>query len=126
MDQSVIEIMKRHYRRQLLRKLLIEDENEEGIVAHRQKLYLKDCSYMVAEVWNLVKTTTLKRAWNKLKGLSTKDEMTLEDLRKILLKIPGFQSVGVETDDQKDDVTTESYVGLSAGEVFACLETVLT
>lgn len=30
--------MKRHYRRQLLRMLLIEDENQ------RQQLYLKDCS----------------------------------------------------------------------------------
>ena len=33
MDQVVIECMKRHYRRQLLRKPLIADEDEEGTVA---------------------------------------------------------------------------------------------
>ncbi|KAJ8873084.1 hypothetical protein PR048_026700 [Dryococelus australis] len=65
MDQLVVENMKRHYRRQLLRKLLIEDENEDSIVAHHQKLDLKDCSYL--------------RAWNNMKGISTKEEEQKEN-----------------------------------------------
>ncbi|CAB3220360.1 unnamed protein product [Arctia plantaginis] len=70
MDQSVIETMKRHYRRQLLRKLLIEGaEDEELVLANHSKINLKDCCNMVAEAWSLVTAVTLRRAWNKLKGL---------------------------------------------------------
>ncbi|KAG5867736.1 hypothetical protein JTB14_010146 [Gonioctena quinquepunctata] len=55
MDQSVIETMKRHYRRQLLRKLLIEGaEDEELVLENHSKINLKDCCYMVAEAWSLV------------------------------------------------------------------------
>lgn len=35
-NQSVIKTMKSHNRRQLLMKLLIEGEDEEGIVSHHQ------------------------------------------------------------------------------------------
>lgn len=63
---------------------------------------------MVAEVWNLVKSITI--AWNKLKGISTKqeiqkekdereteeDEMLLADIRKIRFKIPGCSASSVE------------------------------
>ncbi|KAJ8878917.1 hypothetical protein PR048_019520 [Dryococelus australis] len=82
--------------------------------------------------------------------------MTLDDLRKILLKTPGcsecsaedvgewlacdssdpgfqifcdnelIQSMREETDDQEDDIATESNAGPSAGEAFACLDTALT
>lgn len=104
MDQSVIETMKRNYRRQLLRKLLLEGEDEEGVLA---------------ESWSLVKPITLKRAWNKLKGISTKEEkekekrekecqgleiedqkdendVSLKELMNILLKIPGCSEVSTE------------------------------
>ena len=104
MDQSVIETMKRHYRRQLLRKLLVE--GEEGVLANHKKNNLKDCAYMVAEAWSLVKAVTLRRAWNKLKGISTEEEKKKEreetgededdvfkEFRNILLKIPGYSEV---------------------------------
>lgn len=117
MDQSVIETMKRHYRRQLLRKLLVEGEDEECVLSNRKKINLKDCAYMVAEAWSLVKSVTLRRAWNKLKGTSTEDEkekekaekeaqeneketdeddLSLEELRNILLKIPGCSEVSAQ------------------------------
>lgn len=117
MDQSVIETMKRHYRRQLLRKLLVEGEDEECVLNNHKKINLKDCAYMVAEAWSLVKTETLRRAWNKLKGLSTEqekekeraeqdaqqqenetdeDDMSLEELRNILIRIPGCSEVSTE------------------------------
>uniref|UniRef100_A0A1B6LJJ7 HTH CENPB-type domain-containing protein n=1 Tax=Graphocephala atropunctata TaxID=36148 RepID=A0A1B6LJJ7_9HEMI len=119
MDQSVIETMKRNYRRQLIRKLLLENEDEEGIVAQHKKINLKDCSYMVAEAWSMVKATTLRRAWNKLKGISTKeelqkekeeqqrqkeeeereeenDEVTVEEIRDIIINIPGCSECSAE------------------------------
>lgn len=119
MDQSVIETMKRCYRKQLLRKLLVEGEDEEGVLVNHKKLNLKDCAYMVAEAWSLVKAATLRRAWNKLKGISTEeekekekkekeaqenkkvdtrdeDDLSLEELRNIILKIPGCSEVSAE------------------------------
>ncbi|XP_063233601.1 jerky protein homolog-like [Bacillus rossius redtenbacheri] len=119
MDQSVIETMKRHYRRQLLRKLLIEGaEDEELVLANHSKINLKDCCYMVAEAWSLVTALTLRRAWNKLKGLPSeknkkkeseenekqeygeddddKDALSLEEIRKMIVKIPGCTEVSAE------------------------------
>ncbi|KAG5898696.1 hypothetical protein JTB14_030646 [Gonioctena quinquepunctata] len=119
MDQSVIETMKRHYRRQLLRKLLIEGaENEELVLENHSKINLKDCCYMVAEAWSLVTALTLRRAWNKLKGLPSEknkkkeseenekqeygeddddeDALSLEEIRKMIVKIPGCTEVSAE------------------------------
>ncbi|XP_050536842.1 jerky protein homolog-like [Daktulosphaira vitifoliae] len=110
MDQSVIETMKRHYRRQLLRKLLIEGtEDEELVLANHSKINLKDCCYMVAEAWSLVTAVTLRRAWNKLKGLPSEknkeengededdeDALPLEEIRKMIVKIPGCTEVSAE------------------------------
>uniref|UniRef100_A0A1B6KPH3 DDE-1 domain-containing protein n=1 Tax=Graphocephala atropunctata TaxID=36148 RepID=A0A1B6KPH3_9HEMI len=104
---TVIEIINRHYRKQFLRKLLVEGK-EKGVLANHKKLNLKDCPYMVAEAWSLVKAVILRCAWNKLKGMSTEeekkkqtnekkaqkkereetedeDDLSLEELRKILL-----------------------------------------
>ncbi|XP_041973405.1 gamma-aminobutyric acid receptor subunit alpha-2 [Aricia agestis] len=108
--------MKRHYRRQLLRKLLIEGaEDEELVLANHSKINLKDCCYMVAEAWSLVTAVTLRRAWNKLKGLPSEknkkkenekqeygeddddeDALSLEEIRKIIVKIPGCTEVSAE------------------------------
>ena len=75
MDQSIIECIKRHYRRQLLRKLLLADEDEEGTVAYHKKIDLKDCCYIIADSWNLIKPVTLKREWNKINGIPTKQQI---------------------------------------------------
>jgi len=116
MDQSVIETMKCYYRRQLLRKLLIEGEDEEGVLTSHKKLNLKDCAYMVVESWSLVTAVTLTLAWNKLKSIATEeekekqkkegvektkreeteddeDDLSLEGFRNTLLKIPGCSEV---------------------------------
>ncbi|XP_049812771.1 jerky protein homolog-like [Schistocerca nitens] len=58
----------------VLMKFLTEDGNGDGIEAQKQKLNLKDCSYILAEAWNLVTTFSFKKAWHKLKCISTKDE----------------------------------------------------
>ena len=65
MDQSVIETFKRLYRKQMLRKLLLTDETEDSDSQHA-KIDMKDCCIMAADSWNLVKSSTLKKAWNKI------------------------------------------------------------
>lgn len=62
----------------MLRKLLLYAEDIEGVVVQHKKINLKDCSNMVAEAWNLVKPEILRRAWNKLRGISTEEEKAKE------------------------------------------------
>ena len=42
MDQGVIEKMKRMYRKEMLRKLLMLDESEESVLSARKKFNIKD------------------------------------------------------------------------------------
>lgn len=107
MDQGVIETMKRHYRRQLLRKLLVEGEDEEGVLAYHKKINLKDCAYMVAEAWSLVKEVTLRRAWNKLKGISTEEEKDKEKKGK-----EDLEKEREETGEDEDDVPLEEFTNI--------------
>ncbi|KAK9731054.1 hypothetical protein QE152_g14008 [Popillia japonica] len=60
--------MKRYYRRQVLRKILVEGEDEEGVLANRkkngfEKLHLHGGGSLVV---------TLRHAW-KLKAISTEE-----------------------------------------------------
>jgi len=67
MDQGVIETFKRLYRKQMLRQLLLADENnEETVILFHKKINLKDCCYMAAESWNSLEVSTLKKSWNKI------------------------------------------------------------
>lgn len=84
---------------------------------------------MVAEAWHLVKPEILRRAWNKLRGISTEEEKTkeksdmesrrnerefededslsLEEIRKIIFKILGCSDVS-EEDSPLDHLTQDS------------------
>ncbi|GBP05374.1 hypothetical protein EVAR_96660_1 [Eumeta japonica] len=73
--------MKRHYRRQLLRKLLIEGaEDEELVLANHQQNKFKGLLHGSGSF--LVTPVTLRRAWNKLKGLPSEEEQK-KDLKKM-------------------------------------------
>ncbi|KAJ8720806.1 hypothetical protein PYW08_006271 [Mythimna loreyi] len=61
MDQGVIETFKRYYRKELLRKLLLEKEEdgEESLIRNHKKIDLKDASYMIGAAWDSVKEQNL-------------------------------------------------------------------
>ena len=65
MDQGVIEKMKRMYRKEMLRKLLILDESE-GVLSACKKFNIKDCCYMLKDAWKCLTQDNLSRAWEKL------------------------------------------------------------
>lgn len=50
MDQGIIEKLKRIYRKQILRHLLLTN-NEENVISFYQNLNLKDSCYMLAKSW---------------------------------------------------------------------------
>uniref|UniRef100_H3BCC2 HTH psq-type domain-containing protein n=1 Tax=Latimeria chalumnae TaxID=7897 RepID=H3BCC2_LATCH len=67
--QGVLETMKRHYRKNLLRRLLLE----EGVGGNAQKLSefwkslnIKDALYSVANAWHSITKHTILKSWRKL------------------------------------------------------------
>ena len=62
MDKSVNENVKRLYRKQLLRKILLHKVEHSTTM----QIDLKECCMRVADAWNLVQVSTLKRSWNKI------------------------------------------------------------
>lgn len=63
MDQSVIETLKRRYRKKL-QELITEEEM--SLKEYWKQYNLKHVVYNVADAWSDVSEQTLKRAWNKL------------------------------------------------------------
>lgn len=141
MDQGVIECTKRLYRQQLLRKLLLaEENNEERVLDAYKKINLKDCCYMIADSWNMVKSVSLKRAWNKINGTSTneqerestaeviEDEQELplvEELLNMANEIAGFSECDVadmeewlhsDKNDQGFQIQTDDEIAASTME----------
>lgn len=67
MDQGVIENLKRLYRKQLLRHLLLtEDRSVQSVLDFYKTITLKDCCYMIADSWSSIKQFTLRNSWNNI------------------------------------------------------------
>jgi len=100
MDQGVIEKMKRSYRKQLLRRLLLAEKDEESVIEFIKKVNLKDCIYMLADAWESLTETNLQRAWKKLwpyeEEKDDKEEKgdidgAVNEIRGICSTLPGFE-----------------------------------
>lgn len=106
MDQSVIETMKRHYRRQFLRKLLAEGEDEEGGLANHKKnesLRLRGLWWRQLGAWSHIMTCVEqverhingrregKKEYQETAREDTGEgDVSLEEIRNILFKISGY------------------------------------
>ena len=66
MDQGVLENLKRRYKRDLLRKLLLDAEEFGSYTAFAKSLTVKDAVYMCAKAWREIREESLARAWLKL------------------------------------------------------------
>ena len=66
MDQGVLEALKRRYRKALLQKLLIEDQEGRSVIEFVKAINTKDVVFMTAQAWNDIPRLTLTRSWNKL------------------------------------------------------------
>jgi len=73
MDQSVLENLKRRYRKELLKKLLLSDESsgdlsEVSCFDFWKRLTIKDAMYMVSDAWNDITDANIRASWKKLLG----------------------------------------------------------
>ena len=109
MDQGVIEKIKRMYRKEMLRKLLILDESEEGVLSACEKFNIKDCCYMLRDAWKCLTQDNLSRTWEKLLVDKEREEGGQDELQvdqsaakftSILQEIPGCSDVAVEDVNQ--------------------------
>ena len=66
MDQGVLEAMKRRYRKSLLQRLLLEDQEGRSIIEFCKKINIKDVVYMAAAAWDDVLALTLAKSWRTL------------------------------------------------------------
>ncbi|KAK0062605.1 jerky protein, partial [Biomphalaria pfeifferi] len=100
MDQGVIEKLKRIYRKQVLRRLFLAENDKESVVAFAKKLNMKDACYMLAEAWDSLERQNLKNAWNKLwpdlEGEQDSNDDHREEITDLVQSIPGFQECDEE------------------------------
>ncbi|XP_050065139.1 jerky protein homolog-like [Aphis gossypii] len=130
MDQGVIEKFKRMYRKQMLRRLLLNEGTEESVVAFSKLLNLKHCCYMAADAWDNLTEENLRNAWKKLWVVSVEFEAeeetdlnNLDDFVDLFNEIPGFNDCNY--DDAVDwlatDVNDQGYQILDSDEIISSL-----
>jgi len=78
MDQGVLENMKRRYRKELLKKLLLADTDnsqdpELGVIEFWKSLNVKDVMFLVAKAWDEISSSSIRASWNKLIGQDSAD-----------------------------------------------------
>ncbi|KRY10232.1 hypothetical protein T12_10554 [Trichinella patagoniensis] len=68
MDQAVIQSLKKRYRKELLRRIILSKPDARDLASQLKIINLKDCCYMPAHVWESISGNTLRVSWNKLLG----------------------------------------------------------
>lgn len=66
MDQGVIETLKRSYKKKLLRGALIADDRGDSIIDFIKAINMSTIVRDVAEAWDEVTATNLRRSWRKI------------------------------------------------------------
>ena len=66
MDQGVLVALKRRYKKKLLRRLLIEDENGISLIDFLKSVNMKIVTELIAESWGEIKESTLRKSWRKI------------------------------------------------------------
>ncbi|XP_003367608.1 tigger transposable element-derived protein 7 [Trichinella spiralis] len=68
MDQTVIQSLKKRYRKELLRGIVLSEPDGGDLASQLKSINLKDYCYMIAQVWESISGNTLRVSWNKLLG----------------------------------------------------------
>lgn len=67
MDQGVISITKKLYKKQLLSKLVLKD-NQLNISEFLRNFTLRDCITLISSVWQNIQSSTLRKVWKPMLG----------------------------------------------------------
>ena len=66
MDQGVIQVVKKRYKKKLLTRLVMEEESGKSIVEFIKGINLKVVVELIAESWQEITDVTLRRSWRKI------------------------------------------------------------
>ena len=107
MVQGVLVALKRRYKKKLLRRLLIEDENGVSLIDFLKSWNMKNVTELIAESWGEIKESTLRKSWRNImpiqepkesedqtEGLEDGDEDEQEFIRE-------FQELGYSIDENE-------------------------
>ena len=75
MDQGVLVALKRIYKKKLLSRLILADEDDISIVDFLKSINMKVVVDLVKEAWDEIKADTLRKSWEKIIPLDNKDEV---------------------------------------------------
>ncbi|CAH0729636.1 unnamed protein product, partial [Brenthis ino] len=113
MDQSIIETLKRLYRKQFLRRLLsVDEDNVQVVLSFLKQMSLKECCYMVVNAWDLIERKTLEKAWNRILkreneySITNSDDSILVDINELMSNIQICKEC--DADDMKEWLTCDS------------------
>lgn len=97
MNQGVIKKLKIMYRKQMLRRLLLNEGTQESVVAFFKAMNLKHCCYMIADAWDTLTEENVRNAWKNLwavaenhKTRENTDQNDLNEFVDLFNNIPGF------------------------------------
>ena len=79
MDQGVLVALNRHYKKKLLRRLLIDDENGVSIIEFLKSVNMNVVVELVRESWDEIKASTLRKSWRKIMPIQPPTDQS-EDL----------------------------------------------
>ncbi|KRX75060.1 N-acetyltransferase 6 [Trichinella sp. T6] len=60
MDQAVIQSLKKRYRKELLRRIILSKPDGSDLASQLKSINLKDCCYMPAQVWESISGNTFR------------------------------------------------------------------
>ena len=109
MDQGILESLKRHYRKSLIRDMLLSDEDLD-VVKFLKAVNLQAVAEKVATAWAGISADTIRRSWGKLVPLPTSESsLTTEeenlatsqsDAAEIAWFLTDFQQMGQDLTEQ--------------------------
>lgn len=122
----MLESLKRHYRKSLLRELLLSVEQLD-IVEFLKQVNMKVVAETVAVAWDQITTTTIRRSWRKLLPIEDEDTMDGDHDNEPTDSdfVDNFQRLGQELDESDvsewlaEDATDVGYEHLDDAGIVA-------
>ncbi|XP_058809944.1 jerky protein homolog-like [Phymastichus coffea] len=126
MDQGVIEKMKKMFRKNLVKALVLEEATSgASVIDLAKKQTVKDCYYRISSSWNVINARDLRNAWNRILG---KDDFPYEkrasaeevNLLQLLKDSPAFADCTFEMAQAwiEEDYTDNGWQNLNIQQIF--------
>lgn len=127
MDQGVIAKMKKMFRKNLVKALILEEATSEtSVIDLAKKQTLKDCCYRVSSSWDAINVRDVRNAWNRIldKNNSPYDKKAsteeVNSLLRLLKDSPAFADCTFEMAQAwiEEDYADNGWQNMDVTEIF--------